>query len=196
MIHLLLTWFTYCQHDSPIVNMIHLLSTWSTYCQHDPPIVHMLHLLSTCFTYCQHAPPIVNTIHPLLSTTAPGSLATVSGRLWTVWAGPRRSGRRWWCRPSVCPRSCSQSPPGCRQTAGWLHAATHTQKRNNIIVMKNYNKCEREREREMFYLRLYGVRHMVKDHSDSEKGNPLPPHRLLISINSNGSFICTIPQTG
>ena len=23
------------------------------------------------------------------------------------------------------------------------------------------------------------VRHMVKDHSDSEKGNPLPPHRLL-----------------
>ena len=30
-----------------------------------------------------------------------------------------------------------------------------------------------------FYLRLYGVRHMVKDHSDSEKGNPLPPHRLL-----------------
>ena len=26
-----------------------------------------------------------------------------------------------------------------------------------------------------FYLRLYGVRHMVKDHSDSEKGNLLPP---------------------
>ena len=42
-----------------------------------------------------------------------------------------------------------------------------------------------------FYLRLYGVRHMVKDHSDSEKGNPLPPHRLLLSINSKGSFICT-----
>ena len=33
---------------------------------------------------------------------------------------------------------------------------------------------------------------MVKDHSDSEKGNPLPPHRLLLSINSKGSFICTI----
>ena len=47
-----------------------------------------------------------------------------------------------------------------------------------------------------FYLRLYGVRHMVKDHSDSEKGNPLPPHRLLFSINSKGSFICTITQTG
>ena len=39
-----------------------------------------------------------------------------------------------------------------------------------------------------FYLRLYGVRHMVKDHSDSEKGNPLPPHRLLLSINSNGQL--------
>ena len=31
---------------------------------------------------------------------------------------------------------------------------------------------------------------MVKDHSDSEKGNPLPPHRLLFPINSKGSFIC------
>ena len=47
-----------------------------------------------------------------------------------------------------------------------------------------------------FYLWLYGVRHMVKDHSDSEKGNPLLPHRLLLSISSKGSFICTIPQTG
>ena len=27
-----------------------------------------------------------------------------------------------------------------------------------------------------FYLWLYGVGHMVKDHSDSEKGNPLSPH--------------------
>ena len=56
-----------------------------------------------------------------------------------------------------------------------------------------------EGRKEMFYLtthsahfilRLYGVGHMVKDHSDSERGNPLPPH------GSNGSFICTIPQTG
>ena len=47
-----------------------------------------------------------------------------------------------------------------------------------------------------FYFWLYGVRHMVKDHSDSEKGNPLPPHRILFPINSKGSFLCTIPQTG
>ena len=45
-----------------------------------------------------------------------------------------------------------------------------------------------------FYLQLYGVRHMVKDHSNSEKGNPLLPHRLLFPINSKGSFICTIPD--
>ena len=47
-----------------------------------------------------------------------------------------------------------------------------------------------------FYLRLYGVKNMVKDHSDSEKGNPMPPHRLLFPINNQGSVICTIPQTG
>ena len=45
-----------------------------------------------------------------------------------------------------------------------------------------------------FYLRLYGVGHMVKNHSDSERGNPLPPHGLLFPINSKGSFICTIPD--
>ena len=44
-----------------------------------------------------------------------------------------------------------------------------------------------------FYLLLYGVRHMVKDHSDSEKGNPLPSHGLLFPISSKDSFICIIP---
>ena len=51
-------------------------------------------------------------------------------------------------------------------------------------------------EREMFYLTthsahfIYGymVSDMVKDHTDSEKGNPLPPHRLLFPISSKGSF--------
>ena len=55
-------------------------------------------------------------------------------------------------------------------------------------------------EREMFYLTTHSTHfiygYTVKDHSDSEKGNPLPPHRLLLSINSKASFICTIPQTG
>ena len=47
-----------------------------------------------------------------------------------------------------------------------------------------------------FYLRLYGVGHMVKNHSDCERGNPLLPHGLLLPISSKGSFIFTIPQTG
>ena len=46
-----------------------------------------------------------------------------------------------------------------------------------------------------FYLRLYGVRHMVKDYTDSERENLLPPHGILFPISSKGSFICTIPQT-
>ena len=70
------------------------------------------------------------------------------------------------------------------------HMASGIWLRTILIVRK-------ERERNVlfndalntFYLRLYGVRHMVKDHSDSEKGNPLPPHRLLFPINSKGSFI-------
>ena len=60
----------------------------------------------------------------------------------------------------------------------------HSERERNVLFNDALNT---------FYLRLYGVRHMVKDHSDSEKGNPLPPHRLLLSINSKGSFICTIP---
>ena len=49
-----------------------------------------------------------------------------------------------------------------------------------------------------FYLQLYGVRHMVKDHSksNSKRGNLLLPYALLFPVSSKGSFICTIPQIG
>ena len=40
-----------------------------------------------------------------------------------------------------------------------------------------------------FYLRLYGVRHMVNDQSDRVLGNPMSPHRLLFPISNKGSFI-------
>ena len=44
-------------------------------------------------------------------------------------------------------------------------------------------------------LRLYGIGHTVKDHSDRERGNPLPSlYGLLFPISSKGSFICTIPH--
>ena len=62
-----------------------------------------------------------------------------------------------------------------------------------------------KRRKEMFYLTthsthfIYGymASHiiMVKDHSDSKRGNLLP-HGLLFLISSKGSFIGTIPQTG
>ena len=44
------------------------------------------------------------------------------------------------------------------------------------------------------YLRLYGIGHlMVKDHSDSERGNSLPPlHGLLFSTGIKGSFDCNV----
>ena len=66
--------------------------------------------------------------------------------------------------------------------------------RKEMFYLRLYG---RERERDVlfndalntFYLRLYGVRHMVKDHFDSEKGNPLPPHRLPLSINSKGFYM-------
>ena len=47
-----------------------------------------------------------------------------------------------------------------------------------------------------FYLRLYGIIYMVKDNSDSERGDPLRPHGLLFPISSKGSFITIIPQIG
>ena len=34
---------------------------------------------------------------------------------------------------------------------------------------------------------------MVKDHSDSERGNPLPPHRLLFPIFQQGLFYMRHP---
>ena len=48
-----------------------------------------------------------------------------------------------------------------------------------------------------FYLRLYGIGHVVKGHSDGQRGKLLPPlHGLLFPISSKRAFICTIPQTG
>ena len=47
------------------------------------------------------------------------------------------------------------------------------------------------------YIQLCRVRHMIRDYSDIERGNPmrlLPG--LLFPISSKGSFSCTIPHTG
>ena len=72
---------------------------------------------------------------------------------------------------------------------------------NINLLLKSGQQCGRK---EMFYLTthpthfIYGYMGsdiMVEDHSDRKRGNPLPPHRLLFSISSKGSFICIIPQT-
>ena len=47
-----------------------------------------------------------------------------------------------------------------------------------------------------FYFWIYGIKHMVTDHSDSERGNLLLPHELRFPVSSKISFICIIPQTG
>ena len=61
-------------------------------------------------------------------------------------------------------------------------------KEGNVLFNDAVNTC---------HLRLYGVVHMVKDHSDGERENLLlTQHELLFLISSNGSFMCTIPQTG
>ena len=44
------------------------------------------------------------------------------------------------------------------------------------------------------FLRLYAS-DIWSRHSDSKRGNMLPPHGLLFPISSKGSFICIIPQT-
>ena len=66
--------------------------------------------------------------------------------------------------------------------------ATHKQRMDGHVLFNDALNT--------FYLWLHGVRHMVKDHSDSKRGNLLPPHGLLFPISSKGSFICIIPQTG
>ena len=68
-----------------------------------------------------------------------------------------------------------------------LHLGLGLRKKGNALFNNALNT---------FYLRLYGVVHMVKDHSDNERGNPLPSHGLLFLISSKGSFICIISQTG
>ena len=45
-----------------------------------------------------------------------------------------------------------------------------------------------------FYLRLYGVGHMVKDHSDSERGNPLPSHHMGYSFRLTARVLLYAPS--
>ena len=59
---------------------------------------------------------------------------------------------------------------------------TRKERKGNVLFTDALN---------IFYFRLYGVGHMVKDHSDSERGNPLQPHGLLFPINCKGRIAHT-----
>ena len=89
------------------------------------------------------------------------------------------------CTATTAPSCCGACPKQVRFYLGFLFSCLG-RKEGNVLFNDALNT---------FYLRLYGVEHMVKDHSDSERGNLLLPHGLLFPITSKGSFICTIPQT-
>ena len=86
----------------------------------------------------------------------------------------------------------------------WIYSIFLFQGLLVIAINNNHNMFNRRKEGNVlfndalntFYLLLYGVGHMVKDHSDSERETCCRPHRLLFLMNSKGSFIYTIPQTG
>ena len=95
-------------------------------------------------------------------------IAVVSHRVWLMCCG-------WLQQSPTLMESVSQRSPDDKEG----------RKERNVLFNDALNT---------FYFWLYGISHMVKDHSDRKKGNPLPPHRLLFPINSKGSFICTIPD--
>ena len=77
----------------------------------------------------------------------------------------------------------------------WTHPTVKLRIRLRFRVRKEGNVLFND-ALNTFNLRLYGITHMVKDHSDNERGNLLLSHGLLFPISSKGSFICIIPQTG
>ena len=72
---------------------------------------------------------------------------------------------------------------------GIVNYNTYGRKEGNILFNDTLNT---------FDLRLYGVGHMVKDHSDSERGKPAATTWATLSFSSKGSFVCIIiiTQTG
>ena len=94
------------------------------------------------------------------------------------WSWCRSS--RWYSPPS--PR-CAPSTPSCAAVWGPAKPAGSLKQTKGIVLINDALNT--------FYL-LCGIRHVVKDHSDSERGHPLLPHGLLFLISSKGSVICII----
>ena len=99
---------------------------------------------------------------------------------------------------------CIYSPAHFKTNYVELSYKSFTAEKKKRVGINDYNTFKLQlKERNVlyndalntFYLRLYDVGHMVKDHSDRERGKQLPLHRLLLLISSKGSLICTIPHT-
>ena len=146
----------------------------------------LLRLLWARFKYCRQSPRKRGRSRGFLSSRGfdfQGSkFAKLFGALWALQQNAlMNSQMNEWINEGMNERTVGWMN-------GWLNERTvGWERERNVLFNDTLNT---------FYLRLYGVRYMVKDHSDSEKGNPLPQHRLLLSINSKGSFTYTIPQTG
>ena len=90
----------------------------------------------------------------------------------------------WWTRSVISHSSQCSTTAVTKALAGMRNISMAPPWGIDLMTHCTICNWEREKERNVlfndalntFYLRLYGVRHMVKDHSDSEKGNPLPPH--------------------
>ena len=67
-----------------------------------------------------------------------------------------------------------------REIAQCVHNEGSIKKEGNVLFNDAFNT---------FYLRLYGVGHMVNDHSDRRE-------ETCCCHMGKGSFICTIPYTG
>ena len=116
------------------------------------------------------------------------------------WRSPPQPGLR--PAPRVWASSWGPWPPAPLQSelsppcSCWM-PRSGTSKRATWQYLRNIRK-------EMFYLTTHST-HFIYGYMASDirlrttqivRGNLLPPHRLLFPINSKGSFICTIPQTG
>ena len=64
-----------------------------------------------------------------------------------------------------------------------------------LIIKEGRNEMFYLSSNSKHYLRLYGIIHMVKDHSGSVRANPLLPYGLFFLNNSKSSLICIISQT-
>ena len=71
----------------------------------------------------------------------------------------------------------------------------HAYKRTLAAEIGESSPCGGSRFPLAIWMVLYHMSDVItiKEHSDSEKGNPLPPHGLLFPITSKHYFICIIP---